>query len=372
MKMKVCHVTSAHESNDDRIFLKECVSLAKAGYDTYLVARGESREEKGVHVVGLGEAPAGRLKRMTTFADKVYRKALEIDADIYHLHDPELLPWGVRLKKHGKKVIFDSHENTLEQMEEKQWIPFFLRKPVSAAYKQYAKKQFKIFDCLISVTPHIVRQLGEINDNVWLITNYPVLYDCKLPEKTCHDRLKICFTGGISAQWSHAQIIGCLPDVKNVTYLLCGIAQSSYLQKLQQLQGWEKVDYRGLLPHEEAKRIQRQSDVGIALLLPNRNTNGKEGTIGNIKLFEYMMSGLPVICTDFDLWRAVIDQYNCGIYIDPTDRTALINALEYIRLHPDEARQMGLNGRKAVEQEFNWGTQEKELLALYERIQSHT
>lgn len=370
--VKVCHVTSAHASRDVRIFHKECVSLAKAGYETYLVARGESREEKGVHVVGLGEAPAGKIKRMTSFAKAVYRKALEIDADIYHLHDPELLPWGIRLKKHGKKVIFDSHENTLEQMEEKCWIPFFLRKPVSAIYRQYATKQFKVFDCLISVTPHIVRQLGAINDNVVQITNYPVLSDCKLPEKTCHDCLKICFTGGISAQWSHAQIIDCLPEVEKATYLLCGIAESSYLQKLQQLQGWEKVDYRGVLPPEEAKKIQRQSDVGIALLLPNRNTNGKEGTIGNTKLFEYMMSGLPVICTDFDLWKAVIDQYNCGVYIDPSDRTALINALEYIRLHPGEARQMGLNGRKAVEQEFNWGTQEKKLLALYERILVHT
>lgn len=49
--MKVCHMTSAHESNDIRIFYKECSSLAANGFDTYLVAHGDSREENGIHVV---------------------------------------------------------------------------------------------------------------------------------------------------------------------------------------------------------------------------------------------------------------------------------------------------------------------------------
>ena len=107
--IKVCHMTSAHEEEDIRIFRKECVSLAEAGYDVYLVERGESYEKNGVHIVGVGEIPAGRLKRMTQGAKKVYAAAKALDADIYHFHDPELLPYGLKLKKAGKKVIFDSH-----------------------------------------------------------------------------------------------------------------------------------------------------------------------------------------------------------------------------------------------------------------------
>ena len=45
--IKVCHMTCAHGEEDVRIFHKECVSLAKADYDTYLVERGESREKDG-------------------------------------------------------------------------------------------------------------------------------------------------------------------------------------------------------------------------------------------------------------------------------------------------------------------------------------
>ena len=113
---KVCHMTSVHPPEDVRIFHKECVSLAEAGYEVYLVERGESCEKNGVHIIGLGDLPKNRLKRMTEGAKKVYEKALELDCDIYHFHDPELLPYGLKLKKKGKKVIFDSHENTLEQI----------------------------------------------------------------------------------------------------------------------------------------------------------------------------------------------------------------------------------------------------------------
>ncbi len=66
-KIKVCHITSAHNSDDIRIFHKECASLAKAGYDTYLVAKGESREEKGVHVVGVDPPPAADSKEWRYF-----------------------------------------------------------------------------------------------------------------------------------------------------------------------------------------------------------------------------------------------------------------------------------------------------------------
>ena len=65
--MKVCHMTSAHDSDDVRIFQKECVSLAKSGHEVYLVARGQSRNEKNVTVIGVGDAPSGRLKRMFFF-----------------------------------------------------------------------------------------------------------------------------------------------------------------------------------------------------------------------------------------------------------------------------------------------------------------
>ena len=84
--IKVCHMTSAHAPGDVRIFHKECVSLGKAGYQVYLVQRGESYEASGVHVIGVGQPSGGRLTRMTAFSKKVYETARALDADIYHFH----------------------------------------------------------------------------------------------------------------------------------------------------------------------------------------------------------------------------------------------------------------------------------------------
>ena len=92
--IKVCHVTSVHPRNDIRIFRKECVSLARAGYEVTLVQQGESGEQDGVHLLGFGAVETSRLKRMTQGAKKAYMLAKTVDADIYHLHDPELYPMG--------------------------------------------------------------------------------------------------------------------------------------------------------------------------------------------------------------------------------------------------------------------------------------
>lgn len=124
----VCHMTSAHASDDTRIFYKECVSLAKAGYEVSLVARGPAVRRPASGSWAWACPSGGRLFRMLFFARRIYRQALALDAEVYHLHDPELLPYGLRLKRRGKVVIFDSHEFTAQAILEKHWLPKPLRR----------------------------------------------------------------------------------------------------------------------------------------------------------------------------------------------------------------------------------------------------
>ena len=106
----------------------------------------------------------------------------------------------------------------------------------------------------------------------------------------------------------------------------------------------------------------------MALLQPGRNTDWHKGTIGNTKIFEEMMAQLPVICTDFDLWRGFVDTYQCGICVDPSNADQVAEAIRYLLDNPDEAKRMGENGRCAIREEFNWGVEEQKLLALYQEI----
>ena len=146
---KVCHITSAHSPEDVRIFYKQCTSLAKAGYDVFLVARGESCEKNGVHIVGVGQPSGGRLSRMTSFAKTVYQRALALDADLYQIHDPELLPYALKLKRKGKKVVFDSHEKYSEQLKDKPYLPRWCTRIIAALYTGYEKYVLKRIDGLI-------------------------------------------------------------------------------------------------------------------------------------------------------------------------------------------------------------------------------
>ena len=364
--IKVCHVTSAHPKEDVRIFHKECVSLAKSGYDVTLVQQGDSYEKDGVHLVGFGEIPTNRIKRMLFGARIAYRKALEVNADVYHLHDPELLPYGLKLKKKGKKVIFDSHEHTAESIYEKEWLPKFVRSMVYTLYAAYQKKICKKLDAVISVTPNIVAYFQKINKKTIQVANYPIFTEQAPTElqKQC----RVAFAGGISDQWNHHTLLQALSNIPECRYCLCGIAEQSYLDRLKTYPAWEQVDYLGKIPHSEVANHLSSSIAGMALLQSGRNTDWENGTIGNTKIFEEMLAGLPVICTNFVLWKEFVDRYHCGICVKPDDADQIASAIQYLLDHPDEAKQMGENGRMAVKEEFNWGMEEKKLLALYEDI----
>ncbi len=364
--IKICHVTSVHPKEDVRIFHKECVSLAKAGYDVFLVQQGEDGERDGVHLVGFGQIPESRIKRMLFGAKAAYRAAKKVDADVYHLHDPELLPYGKKLKKLGKKVIFDSHEHVTESILEKQWIPMVLRKVICKVYGGFQTRVCRKLDAIVTVTPDLVREFLQINPRTVQVANYPIFQETII-EPTFADGY-VGFAGGISEQWNHHRIVLALEQLPQCRYRLCGAVQDSYLQQLQAKPGWNQVDFLGKIPHQQVAQELAKCSAGLALLTPGRNTDGQNGTIGNTKIFEEMMASLPVICTDFVLWKEFVERYDCGICVDPQNVEQITAAIRELLEHPEKAKRMGENGRRAVKEEFNWAVEEQKLLALYEDI----
>ncbi len=365
--MKVCHITSVHGPEDVRIFRKECVSLARVGYDVTPVQQGDSYDKDGVHILGFGDIASNRLQRMLFTARKAYRKALEANADIYHLHDPELLPYGLRLKKKGKKVIFDSHEDVPNDILSKYWIPTPLRKMISRVYAYYEIFCFSRLDGVIGVTPSLCSRLERSGHHSAMITNYPILEE-DLPQPALQNR-KIVFAGLISELWNIHILLRAVGSIENVTLeLRSKNILKSYETVLRGLPGWEKVNFPGGVSPAEVLRLFSECSCGVALAKKIPNTGGDMGTLGNTKLFEYMMAGLPVVCTDFVLWQEIVNRWHCGICVDPENVEEISSALSYLLDHPEEARRMGENGRQAVKTEFNWGAEEKKLLTLYREI----
>lgn len=226
--MRVCHVTSVHISTDVRIAVKECPSLAAAGYDTFLVAKGESREEEGVHIIGVGNPPKSRVKRIILFSNIVFKKSLELDCEIYHLHDPELLRFVKKYKRRGKKVIFDSHEDVPAQIEDKYWIPSFLRKIVASLYKQYETMTVRSVDAVVAATPYIAEQFKNRASNIVVINNYPKLGDIEFQDTPFSERKAVvCYAGGINEIRGEKVMVEAMKDVDGLL-ILAGDAPNPY------------------------------------------------------------------------------------------------------------------------------------------------
>ncbi len=367
--IKVCHMTSVHRPEDDRIFFKECCSLAAAGYDVCLVARGESYEKNGIRLVGVGEAPGNRIKRILQLPGRVYQRALEMDADIYHFHDPELLPYGLRLKKSGKKVIFDSHECYREQIRSKNYLPSLLRHTISKVYgllEDYVLRQLDavIFPCTMNGKNPFEGKCrrAAIISNAAILGEFFNLYD---PE---HKKIpnSVCYVGGLTeARGITGDIVAAAKA--DATIILAGeFASEEYEATLRQMPEFSCVEYRGVLNRQGVTEMLSDSCIGLCTLL-DRGQYLKIDTFG-IKVFEYMSMGLPVILSDSPYNRAMVEKLRFGICVDPDNTDEIAGAIRYLLDHPEEAKRMGENGRRAVEEEFNWGVEERKLLALYEEI----
>ena len=367
--IKVCHVTSAHPKEDVRIFHKECVSFAKAGYDMTLVQQGNDYEKDGVHIVGFGAIASNRWKRMLFTAKNAYKAALSVDADIYHLHDPELLPYGLKLKKKGKKVVFDSHEFYAEQIKYKGYIPGFLRPMVAKLFDKRQKRIFRKIDGL--VFPCLVEGKNPFAGcckHIAMVNNAPMLqelYDHYDPNAVKTAR-SACHLGSLTHDRGITHLVEAA-GLTDCTVYLGGIFDSQeYEAKIKSLPGFSHVKYLGHLNRQQVLSTLLQSQVGIATLL----NVGQYDKLWNLptKVYEYMALSIPCVLSDTPYIRQAAEKYRFGICVDPADPQQIAAAIRHLLDHPEDARQMGENGRRAVKEEFNWGIEEKKLFALYEDI----
>ena len=300
--IKICHLTSVHDRFDARIFQKECRSLLNVGYDVSLVvadAKGDAIVDN-IHIFDVG-TEENRIKRFLNTIKKVKEKAIELDCDIYHFHDPELIFAGLSLKRLGKKVIFDMHENVPADISEKEYIPVFLRKILSLIYEQIENYSVKRFDGIVSTRQSINDRLIQYNNNIRLVTNFPEIVT--EIEKTGSEISTICFAGAIVPNWQHKEIIQAIENIDNVRYLLAGPADHKYLEELKSLKGWEKVDYLGVVPFKDVKEMYKKATIGVAIYIYCKNMDGTTGNLANTKLFEFMNWEIPIVCTDYSLWK---------------------------------------------------------------------
>lgn len=363
-KLKIVHLTSAHLRYDTRIFIKMCSSLANSGFDVSLVvADGNGYEKKNnILIYDVGPKTGGRLSRFTKTVNLVFIKAKELNADIYHLHDPELIPIGLKLKKLGKKVIFDSHEDFPQQLLSKHYLNKLTRILLSKFFTYFERWACKKFDAVVTATPQIGDKFMKINSNTAVINNFPLLDELANSSNWNTKKNEIAYIGAIAEIRGIEQVLTALDHTNNVKLNLAGIFSDKILEdRLKNNHLWTKVNFFNQLDRKGVNSLLAKSQAGIVTFLPYPNHVNAQPN----KMFEYMSAGLPVIASDFRLWKDIINGNQCGICINPLDSEAIGNAIQYIIDNPIEAEKMGKNGRKAIEEKYNWLIEESKLLSLY-------
>ncbi len=363
-KIKVCILTSVHSPFDIRIFDKEANSLVQAGYDVTLIApHDKDKIVDGIRIVPLPK-PKKRVERMTKTVWEVYRKALGVDVNIYHFHDPELIPIGLLLKRQGKRVIYDVHEDVPRQNLSKPYIPAVLRKPISGMIEALEAFSARRFDGVITATPFINRRFLELGANAVNVNNYPLASELALAENQWEKKEKVvCYVGGIAKIRGAFEMVEAIGKTK-YRLLLAGNIEPDIENGLKQMPGWQHVEALGFVDRKVVMATAARSMGGLVLLHPTINYIDALP----IKMFEYMSAKIPVIASNFPLWKEIVEGAECGICVDPLNPEEIAEAIQFIVEHSAEAEQMGKNGRKAVEERYNWCMEEKKLLLLYEEI----
>jgi len=372
-KIKVCHLTSAHPENDIRIFHKQCISLYNSDFDVYLVVPNtKEKTSHGIQIKSFQSQKKGRLKRFVNTVNLVYKKALDVDADIYHFHDPELLRIGLKLAKKGKIVIYDAHEDVPKQIMDKHWIPKILRSLISYLFSMYEAYVTKRISGIISVTENICNRFKKHNKNVELVANYPLIEESETMNQLNFKKKEkqICYIGGLFPTRGIAEIVESIENI-DVELVLAGtFSPESFKLELERKKGWNKVKYLGHVNREKIMEILKASKLGLVTLHPTKSYVESLP----IKMFEYMSAGLPVIASDFPEWKTIINETNCGICVNPHNPNQISNAIQTILNNPSKANLMSENGKEAFYKKYNWLIEEKKLIKFYNKLiqlQSH-
>lgn len=365
--MLVAHLTSVHPRFDTRIFHKMCKSLVASGYEVALVvADGKSDELVGdVHIYDVG-ASMGRRNRILKAPIRVLAKSLELNADLYHLHDPELLPIGLKLKKAGKCVIFDSHEDFPSQMLNKPYLNQPTRWLIAQGLSAYESLACCQMDGVVAATPFIRDKFLQINPNTVDINNYPILGELVTGSGWDVKQHEVCYVGGISEIRGIVEVVDAMAMICSSTRLnLAGCCSDVRLEhRLNELPGWKYVNHLGFVDRVRVREVLSRSVAGLVTLHPVINYIDALP----VKMFEYMSAGIPVIASDFPLWREIISINDCGLLVDPLNPGAIAEAIDYLITHPEDAERMGMNGRRAVENLYNWTYEGRKLSVFYDSI----
>lgn len=369
---KVCIITSAHKVLDARIFYKQAKSLKKNCFDVSLIAPHDKEESiEGIKIIPI-KNNKNILYRRTKMLYEIFKKASREKADIYHLHDIELVILGLALKLLGKNVIYDFHEDKYLSIKSRDGI---INKYINAHIVNILQKSAtKFLYTILAERFYSERINGDI-----LILNYPLkskFNNYNISEKRNNEiRNILLYTGRVTKSRGAINHVKLLNYINDVEVHLVGYCRKSLAEELRKIAGNNVnrlyiegenyyVPYERILDYYENERLL----AGLSLFPYKDKLMKKELT----KFFEYMAAGIPIICSDSYTWTNLIENNGIGYTMNPNKPDVVRDKINRLKEDKKKLIKMGLKGKELVEEKFNWDEEEKKLIDFYEKILSNT
>lgn len=366
MSHKVCHISTVHSERDIRIFYKECKTLAQNGFEVYYIVNSKEKcKVEGVNIIPLPYIK-NRFSRIFIKAWIALTKAIKLNAQVYHFHDPEFIFMGLILKSLGKIVIYDIHEDVAQQILTKDWLGFkFFRRVVSSFYSLLEKLAINNFDLLISATPEIAKKYPK--EKTLTIRNLPITDIINTVENEKNLRSEkpiVIYAGGLTKIRGIKEIIQAANILNGKIQLrLFGQWENEMFKKeCEQLEGWKFTDWKGFLKIDAVYKEMKNSDIGLVNFLPEGN---HIKALPN-KPFEYMACGIPMIMSNFDYWKEIFKE--CAVFADPINPTDIAKKIEFLLDNKDISFEMGKRGKLLIQKEFSWEAESIKLVNKYNEL----
>ncbi|OSB14034.1 glycosyltransferase family 4 protein [Clostridium botulinum] len=400
---KICMVSTTHKLMDSRIYYKEAMSLKNNGYDVICIYIG-SKDLSGITKDGIRYIEVKPCYKIYNVSDKIFeyknfiyerfsydtyikilKKCEELKCDIYHLHDIYLLQICGELKKmkFKPKIIYDVHESYADIVLDYNKDKRSINKYIFYLYIFFWERtKAAKCDFIINVEENINKTFQKYlgSSKLDLIYNYPLKE--YLPKNFNENsnlknkKYDLIYSGGITKLRGVMNILEAVnigkQYKKDISVIFIGPINDTNLQNyiknyIKENNLENNVFFKGKIPFEEVWNYYSQSKIG---LVPIHNIKKYVWAIP-IKMFEYMIMGLPVIGTNLQHIREVVlnEKYICGEVVDNIENPKEFWDSIYKILSDQELyNKYSINAMESIKNIYNWSIMEEKLLKIYKNI----
>lgn len=359
----VLHVTTAHRADDVRIFDRECRSLADHGYRVCLAASGTLPSDSGISLLGLREPPKNRPRRFASGLTKGLALSRAVTADLWHFHDPELLPVAVLLARSGERVVWDAHEDYLTQLRSgaKSWMPGPIQGVAVWGLRKLLASIDKHAVGVVAATPTIAAKYT--NRNTVLVGNEARLE----PFVRCtpsYDSMALLFIGAPGPGHLFHEVVEAVAPLKEVRLRLAGREPSPEGWRAARALLGDRLSYLGWL--DRAGLAAAMNETALGLVTYSDTEPYADGF--PTKAFEFAAAGLPMVATPNRTIREVFETHGLGVVASSFTSPALRIAIESALNDRSQWEQQSDRIRDWAVEADGWTDSERRLLGLYDEV----